>query len=320
MKPFQYATPTSAERAVDFAGDGGMFFAGGIDVLGELKDGIAEPEMLVNVKAIPGMDEVSVASDALRLGANVRLIELIEHEEIGRRLPGIAEAAREVASPQIRNVATVGGNLAQHSRCWYYRHPDIECLKNGGSTCYARDGQNRHHSLFSGNPCISPVVSNLGVVLTALEAEAHIWRPDEPQAMTMPELYQMAWVNPMAHNSLLPRDLIVDVMVPTTKNRSTYLQISEKSAFDWALVSCAAAARVTGNTLHEPRVVLGVVAPVPYQKEEVNRLLDGQELTPELADRAAEALLADAEPQEDNAYKIPLSKALVKRALMQLVG
>ena len=320
MKPFQYATALSPERAVELAGRDGRFFAGGIDVLGEMKDGLSAPDVLVNVKELPDTHEITQGNDAWTFGTNVRLVELETDPQVRAIFPGLAEAAREVGSPQIRNVATIGGNLAQHSRCWYYRHKDIECLKNGGDTCFARIGKNRHHSLFSGNPCISPVVSNLSVALAALGAEVVVFDGEGERRMTVPELYENAWVNSLAHNSLGPKDLILRVEVPLERDRSAYLQVSEKKRFDWALVSAAAAARVEGRRLHAPRVVLGVVAPVPYQVEEANALLDGQELTEALAEEAAEILLDDARPRTYNGYKVPLAKALAKRALMNLVS
>lgn len=320
MKPFQYATATSVESAVDLVSNNGRYFAGGIDVLGELKDGLSEPDLLVNVKELPGTQAITPGDGRWTVGANVKVADLASDAELGKTFPGLAEAALEVASPQIRNVATLGGNLAQHSRCWYYRHRDIQCLKGGGDTCYARVGKNRHHSIFSGNPCISPVVSNLSVMLAALDATAHVFRRGETRALSIDELYEMAWMNPLAHHSLGPRDLIVSVEIPTTANRSAYIQVSDKSSFDWALVSCAAAARVQDGVLSEARVVLGAVAPIPYQREEANALLNGQRLTPELAARVADQLLEEAEPFADNGYKVPMAKALVQRTLMRLVA
>lgn len=320
MNPFRYATAQSPARAVELVAENGRFFAGGIDVLGELKDGLDAPDLLVNVKQLPGTRAITSAGTTWQLGANVTLTEIAEHDALRAAFPGLAEAAEEVGSPQIRNVATLAGNLAQHSRCWYYRHADIPCLKNQGDRCYARNGKNRHHSLFSGNPCISPVVSNLGIALTALDATVRVYRGGQEQTLTMPELYQMAWFNPIAHHSLQPQDLILGVDIPTQRPQSTYLQVSDKGGFDWALVSCAAAARVANGILHDPRVVLGVVAPIPYQQDAVHTLLDGQPLTPERAAEAADRLLADAQPLADNGYKVPMAHALVRRTLLKLIA
>jgi xanthine dehydrogenase YagS FAD-binding subunit len=321
MKPFAYVIAQTPESAIELVRDRGRFIAGGIDLLGELKEHIAEPKTLVNVKMVPGTHEITPGAEKWIIGANVTLAALAAHDGVRRALPGLAEAAGEVGSPQMRNVATVGGNLAQHSRCWYYRHRDIRCLKKGGATCFAREGENKYHALFSGGTCVSPVASNLAVALTALGASAVVQRSPKPETLTLPQLYASAWENPRAHNSLKPADLILRIEIPVaTGGRSTYLQMAEKSDFDWALVSCAVAAWVDGRRLRNARVVLGAVAPIPWQVEEANAFLEGQELTDEVASNAADLILRDAEPLAHNAYKIPLAHALIRRALARLVA
>ena len=246
----------------------------------------------------------------------MRIAEIASNDQIRAMLPGLAEAAAEVGSPQIRNVATLGGNLAQHSRCWYYRQRDLRCLKRGGSTCYALEGENKYHSLFSGNPCISPVVSNLAVILAALDARVIVRREEKEVIFTVPELYDNAWNNPLAHNSLHPTDLIVRVDVPTAKNRSTYMQVSEKGDFDWALVSCAAAGQNTSGQWTQVAVFLGSVAPIPYA---VNApLLERSGLTCDSIASIAQNLASKATPLAHNGYKLPIAQALVRRCLARI--
>ena len=261
MNSFQYVSPRTVDNAVSLVADHGRFLAGGNDLLGEMKEYIASPKLLVNVKDLPATRDISVGATSWTIGANVTISEIEEHAELKRVYPGLQQAAAEVGSPQIRNVATVGGNLAQHSRCWYYRHRDIQCLKRGGSTCYAREGENKYHSLFTGNPCISPVVSNLAIALAALDAKVIVRRGKDEVALTIPDFYAKAWDNPEAHHSLGPTDLVLRVQIPDDGRTSAYKQISEKASFDWALVSCAAAAKVGGSKLSKVRVVLGAVAP-----------------------------------------------------------
>lgn len=318
MKPFQYATAASPASARELAGPNGRYLAGGIDLLGELKEYIAEPKVVVNIKALPGLNKVEPGQQSWSIGANVTIAELEDHEEVKRVFPGLQQAAAEVGSRQIRNVATVGGNLAQHSRCWYYRHRDVFCLKKGGDMCYARHGENKYHSLFTGNTCISPVVSNLSVVLAALEAVVIVQRGDKPARMTVAEFYAKAWDNPTAHHSLEHGDLVLKVEVPAQPRRSAYLQVSEKSMFDWALVSCAAAAKVDGGKLSEARVVLGAVANVPYQVAAANQFLEGKPLNEETANKAADLILDNAHALSENGYKIPMARALIRRTLLQL--
>jgi xanthine dehydrogenase YagS FAD-binding subunit len=321
MKAFAYVIAQTPESAVELVRNQGRFIAGGIDLLGELKEHIAEPKTLVNVKMLPGTQEITPAGDKWVIGANVTLAALAAHPELRRVFPGVAEAAEEVGSPQMRNVATVGGNLAQHSRCWYYRHRDLRCLKKGGATCYAREGENKFHCLFSGATCVSPVVSNLATALTALGASVLVQRGAKLETLSMTQLYESAWESARAHNSLKPTDLILRIEIPVSAGgRSAYLQMGEKSDFDWALVSCAAAAGVNGRTLRGARVVLGAVAPVPWQVEEANRFLEGKELTDAVAARVTDLLLKDAEPLAHNAYKVPLAQALIRRVLARLVA
>jgi xanthine dehydrogenase YagS FAD-binding subunit len=318
MRNFEYATARSVDGAIQLSTSESRFLAGGIDLLGEMKEYITSPKRIIDLKLIPDLDRIDTSTSIWKLGANVTIAEIAKNERILATLPGFAEAASEVGSPQIRNVATLGGNLAQHSRCWYYRHRDLRCLKRGGSTCYAREGENKYHSLFSGNPCISPVVSNLAVILAALNASVNVRRGDKEVALTIGEFFSDAWNNPLAHNSLLPGDLITHVEIPTQKNRSTYLQVSEKGDFDWALVSCAAAGRNTGDQWSDVSVFLGAVAPIPFRVE--SPLLERGDLSREAIESIAESVASKATPMAHNGYKVPIAQALVRRALTRIIS
>jgi xanthine dehydrogenase YagS FAD-binding subunit len=321
MKAFEYATALTTDSARQFAADNGMYLAGGNDLLGLLKDYLVpSPKILVNIKSLPGMSQIERGEKFWTLGALVTIAEIENDPEIQKIFPGLHDAAAEIASPQIRNVATVGGNLAQHSRCWYFRQRDTVCLKRGGDLCYAREGENRYHSLFTGNTCISPVVSSLGTMFAALDATAIVLRDGKEKRMSMAELYQRAWENPLAHNSLLPNDLILRVEIPTTRRRSAYLQVGDKHTFDWALVSCAAAADIENGKLKSPRVALGSISPVPHQVDAANDFLDGKTLDDATVSQAADLILKNVQPLEHNGYKVPMAHALIRRALLKLKG
>src|SRR6266853_1269572 len=219
MKAFQYATATSPASARDLLGENGRYLAGGIDLLAEMKEYIPEPKVLVNIKSLPDLSKIEPGEQVWTIGSNVTIAEIENHQKLKDLFPGLHQAAAEVGSQQIRNVATVGGNLAQHSRCWYYRHRDVLCLKKGGDTCYARHGENKYHSLFTCNTCISPVVSNLAVALAALDAKVTVQRGERMPQMTIAELYAKAWDNPTAHHSLDPGDLILKIEVPVQQAR-----------------------------------------------------------------------------------------------------
>jgi xanthine dehydrogenase YagS FAD-binding subunit len=318
MKSFEYAKARSIEGAIQLSTSESRFLSGGIDLLGEMKEYIVSPARLIDLKTIPDLDRIDTSATTWKFGANVRIAQIASNDQVRATLPGLAEAAAEVGSPQIRNVATLGGNLAQHSRCWYYRQRDLRCLKRGGSTCYALEGENKYHSLFSGNPCISPVVSNLAVILAALDARVIVRRDEKEVTFTLPELYDNAWNNPLAHNSLHPADLIVRVDVPTAKNHSTYMQVSEKADFDWALVSCAAAAQNTNGQWTQVAVFLGAVAPIPYAVN--SPLLERSGLTSDSIASIAQNLASKATPLAHNGYKLPIAQALVRRCLARITA
>jgi xanthine dehydrogenase YagS FAD-binding subunit len=319
MNAFQYATATSPASARELIGDNGRYLAGGMDLLSEMKEYIANPKILVNIRGLPGLAKIEPGQLNWKIGANATIAEIEDHAELKKTFPGLQQAAADVGSRQIRNWGTVGGNLAQHSRCWYYRHRDVHCLKKGGDLCYARHGDNRFHSLFTGCTCISPVPSNLSIALCALDATVRVAdKSGKEKQMSIPELYAAAWRDPEAHNSLEPGDLILGVEVPVQQRRNAYLQMSSKSEFDWALVSCAAAAKVDGGKLSQARVVLGWVSNIPYQNEAANKFLEGKELNEDTANKAAAMILADAHAHPDNGYKIPIAQTLIRRVLLQL--
>lgn len=322
MKPFQYATAQTVESAHELVGRKGAYIAGGNDLLGLMKEYLVEPDILVDIKSLPGLNAIQAGTETWTIGANVTIAQIEDHADLSKSFPALHQAATDVGSRQIQNVASLGGNLAQHSRCWYFRHRDVKCLKKWGTTCYARDGENQYHSLFTGNPCISPVVSNLGIALAALDARVIIQRGSETLRWTVSELYAKAWDNPTAHNSLQSGDLIlrVEIPPPRTGARSAYMQISQKADFDWALVSCAAAAQMDGSKITSARLFLGSIAPVPFTVPASLKLLEGKDLNAELAAQVAQSLLADAEPLAQNAYKIPMARTLIQRTLLQLIA
>jgi xanthine dehydrogenase YagS FAD-binding subunit len=320
MKAFEYATAHSPASARQLVADHGAYLAGGNDLPGLLKDYLVTADILVNIKSLPGLDKIERGDSSWTIGSLVTIARIENDTEIGNVFPGLRDAASEIASQQIRNVATVGGNLSQHSRCWYFRHRDTVCLKKNGDVCFARHGENRYHSLFTGNTCISPVVSSLATTFAALDATAIVLRDGTETRMSMAELYQRAWENPLAHNSLNNGDLILRVEIPTTRSRSAYMQVSDKHTFDWALVSCAAAAEVVDGKLKSPRVALGSISPVPHQVAAANNFLEGRVLDDATASQAADLILQDAKPLEHNAYKVPLAHTLVRRTLLKLGG
>jgi xanthine dehydrogenase YagS FAD-binding subunit len=349
MNPFQYISAQTPDKAVEAVGKNGRYLAGGIDLLGEMKDYIVSPDVLVNVKEVRVPTENGIAvpvkmapmhvfddrkpvpssslsappSDRWHISSLTTIAEIADHPDIKAKLPGLAEAASEVGSPQIRNVATIGGNLLQHSRCWYYRQPDIVCLKRGGTTCYAPEGENKYLALFSGCKCVTAFTSNLGLMLSALDGGILLTDgtknlENTGPLLSMRKLYARAWSDPLAHTSLHPSNFVASIIIPYNRTHSAYRQQSEKSEFDWALVSCAAAGNVRDGKIYDTRVALGAVAPVPYLVAEAHHFLEGKPLNEETVSKAADLILKDAKPLTQNGYKVPLAHTLIRRTLLAL--
>ena len=303
------------------AEDGHVALAGGVDVLDLAKQNISTPDALVNLKGLKELSGIEVRSSGeLRLGATAKLSEVAENPEIRARFAAIAQAAGEAATPQIRNLGTVGGNLLQRPRCWYFRNPDANCLKKGGDKCYAIGGLNRYHSILGGGPSYIVHPSNLAPALVALRASAKIVGPGGERVVELEKFFALPTVDPKRENLLKPGEIIIEVIVPApaANSRSVYLEAREKQSFDWPLVSAAVVIeRAPGaKTIRDARVVMGAVAPVPWRSVEAENVLKGGAFDESLARAAAEAGLKDAQPMSDNAYKVVIAKVIVRRAIM----
>jgi xanthine dehydrogenase YagS FAD-binding subunit len=322
MNRFEVIAPAdvaSASRLM--AEDGHVALAGGVDVLDLAKQNISTPDVLVNLKGLKELSGIEVRSSGeLRLGATAKLSEVAENPEIRARFAAIAQAAGEVATPQIRNLGTVGGNIMQRPRCWYFRNPDVNCLKKGGDKCYAIGGLNRYHSILGGGPSYIVHPSNLAPALVALRASAKIVGPGGERVVELEKFFALPTVDPKRENLLKPGEIIIEVIVPApaANSRSVYLEAREKQSFDWPLVSAAVVIeRAPGaKTIRDARVVMGAVAPVPWRSVEAENVLKGRAFDESLARAAAEAGLKDAQPMSDNAYKVVIAKVIVRRAIM----
>ena len=326
MNRFEVITPAdlaSASRLL--AQDGHVAFAGGVDVVDLMKQGIVSPTALVNLKGLKELGGIEVRpSGELRLGATAKLSEVAEHPAIRARFTAIAEAASETATPQIRNLGTVGGNLLQRPRCWYFRNPDVNCLKKSGDKCYAFGGLNRYHAILGGDPAFIVHPSNLAPALIAMRASATIVGPAGKRTIELEKFFTLPAVDPKRENSLKPGEIITEVIVPapSASVSSHYLEAREKQSFDWPLVSVAIALdRGPGaKTIRDARVVMGAVAPVPWRSHEAEAALKAGPLDEPRARAAAKAALKGAQPMTDNAYKVVMAKVIVRRAIMSAAG
>lgn len=295
--------------------------AGGIDVLDLLKEGLLTPEALVNLASIPGLDEIHAEGDAhIRIGALVTLSKLASHPLIQARYAALAAAAGGSASPQIRNVATLGGNLLQRPRCWYFRSEAYHCLRKGGEHCYAHLGDHRYHAVFNNHPCAIVHPSSAAVALVALGAEVELWHPRAGiRRIGLEQFLSPEPVSFTRENDLRPHEILTQVRLPALGEgvRSAYVRVGERAAFDWPLADVAAVLDLTpGNLCQRAAVVLGAAAPAPYRALAAEQALANRIIDEDSAASAARAALAATTPLAGNAYKLPLLEVLVRRAIL----
>jgi len=320
MKQFAIIAPAGlAEASKLLAHRGNLALAGGVDVLDLLKQEIIEPQRLINLKTLKGLDRIDSDESGMRIGALVKLKQLTTERVILTNYSALADAAREAATPQIRNLATVGGNLLQRPRCWYFRNPDVDCLKKGGLRCYAKDGLHRYHSIVGGGPSYIVHPSNLAVALVALSASAKLVGASGERTVELEQFFVLPNKDPLRENVLEPGEVMTEIRLPAPERatRSVYIEAREKQSFDWPLVSVAAVIATENGIVRDARIVMGAVAPIPWRSKEGERALMGMHLNEETAADAAEAALRQATPLPQNRYKVPIAKALVRRAVLR---
>ena len=322
MEKFSYVNATSVKQVTSLLRDSGwgevMVVAGGTDLLGELKEYIETPQTLINLKTLPDMDSISVAAAGLKIGALVTVADIARHPTIQEHYTVLAQAAASVATPQIRNVGTLGGNLCQRPRCWYYRDETINCLKKGGDICYAVDGSNKYHAILGGDPVYIVHPSDIAPALIALGASLTIVGAEGKKTIPVEEFFTLPAVNPFRENVLEPNEIVIEVQVPRPKpnTKSFYLKAREKGAPDFALSSVAGVFEMAGQTCQNANIVLGGVAPAPWRSTEAEAALTGKKIDESNSRQAGVDAVKDAQPLNDNAYKVTLTQNLISRAAM----
>ena len=334
MKAFEWVSPASVEEAVSLLksapgakdmDEAARPLAGGQDLLTTMKDYLTRPVRVVNLKSIRGLDKVEGdGKKGLRIGALVTLAQLEEHAVVRRDFPGLAEAAHSVATQQIRNLGTVGGNLCQRPRCWYYRLEEAVCIKKGGSECFAATGENKYNAILGGGPSYIVHPSDLAPMLVALGASVNVLGADGRRTIPLDKFFTLPNEGSIRRENVLKNDdIITEVVVPasTFAARSTYLKFKERESLDFALSAVAAAVELGADKrVRQARIVLGGVAPVPWRVPKAEEFLKGKALDAEALAGAARLALEGAEPLSKNAYKVPLTQTLVRRALAKAGG
>jgi xanthine dehydrogenase YagS FAD-binding subunit len=331
MEPFELARPTTLEQAQAQVGDDPVrrvFRAGGLDLLDQMKEGVSAPDRLVDLSRATDehalrMRAIEPGADGLRIGALVTLARLADAEELEGPSAALRDAAGQAATPNVRNGATVGGNLLQRPRCWYFRHGELLCLKKGGDICLAIGGDNRFHAILGGGPSYIVHPSSLGAALLVLEATMAIRRPDGTvRTGPIADLFALPTVDPRREHTLGDAEVLLEVGLPPAAagTRSAYAAAREKQSHDWPLAEAAVRLRIDGGKLRDVRVALGHVAPIPWRSTPAESVLEGQTPDADLFARAAAAALAPARPLSGNRYKVALARGLLRQVLHRATG
>ena len=323
MKAFAYVNPTNEKDAVAALSpqfEQTLPIGGGQDLLARMKDYVTQPDRVVNVKA--ALDSsVTPSNGGLRIGAAVKMVDLAEDSQVAQMYPAISEAAIQVGTPQIRNQATVGGNLNQRPRCWYFRNEEFVCFKKGGTTCFSIAGENQFHAIFGGGPSFIVHPSSLAVPMTAYGATFRVLGPQGERLVPAAEYFTLPSKNVRVENVLAPNELLTHVMLPAPGTvKSGHYEVRYKASHDWPIAFATVVLTMNGNTVQSARVVMGAVAPIPWRSQAAEQALVGKTISEDTAAAAAEAALQGATPLSQNVYKIGVAKTAVKRAILRADG
>jgi xanthine dehydrogenase YagS FAD-binding subunit len=325
MRQFEYTAPQSTQQAIGLLGQNwqqAQVLAGGTDLLALMKDDIVTPKRVVNIKAIPGLAGIQYnATGGLRIGALTKLADVADNADVRSKYPAVAYAYDEAASPQIRYMATVGGNLCQRPRCWYFRNGFGLIPEHQGKPMVT-DGDNRYHAIIGNDgPAKFVAPSTIAPALIAHNAKVRIVGPSGQREIELAKFYRVPQSADEREHDLKPNEIVTEVIVPPIQNAKTaQYEVRQKQTFDWPLALASVALWMDGNTVKQANVVLGAVAPVPWVSQEAAQALVGKPLNEQSADAAAQAAVSIAKPLSRNAYKIQLTRVAVKRALMQAAG
>jgi xanthine dehydrogenase YagS FAD-binding subunit len=322
MRPFEYLSPNSRTQAISLLGatwGNSEILAGGTDLLALMKDDVLAPKRLINIKDIKDLQGVSSNAQGLRIGALTTLGDLADDENVKKNYPALAEAVLEAASPQIRNLATLGGNLCQRPRCWYFRNGLGLLPKDESGKELVADGENRYHAIL-GNEGPAKFVSPSTIVpiLIAYGAKIRLEGPKGKRELPLEKFYVIPKSESEREHALRPNEIVSEVTIPSASDvKAAHYEIRQKEVFDWPLAVAGIALKMRGSNVESARVVLGYVAPVPWPSPEAERALAGNPVNKDTAQKAAEAALANAKPLSHNAYKVKLARVAVTRAVIK---
>jgi xanthine dehydrogenase YagS FAD-binding subunit len=325
MRPFEYVSPNSRTQAISLLGatwGNSEVLAGGTDLLALMKDDVVAPKRLVNIKDIQDLQGVSSNAQGLRIGALTRLGELADDENVKKNYPALSEALWEAASPQIRNMATIGGNLCQRPRCWYFRSGLGLLPKDESGKELVAAGENRYHAILANEgpaKFVSP--STIVPILIAYGAKVSLEGPKGKRTLPLEKFFVIPRTEGEREHDLRPNEILTEIVLPPASDlKAAHYEIRQKEAFDWPLAVAAVALKMQGSNVQSSRIVLGYVAPVPWPSSDAEQAIAGQPVNKDTAQKAADAAVKNAHPLSHNAYKVRLAKVAVSRAILKASG
>jgi xanthine dehydrogenase YagS FAD-binding subunit len=325
MRAFEYVSPNSTRQAIsllDATWGNTEVLAGGTDLLALMKDEVVTPKRIVNLKGVADLRGVSSNPQGLRIGALTTLGELAHDENVKKSYPALSEALFEAASPQIRNMATIGGNLCQRPRCWYFRNGMGLLPKDESGKELVAVGENRYHAIL-GNQGAAKFVSpsTLVPILIAYGAKIRLEGPKGKRELPLERFFVIPKTENEREHDLLPSEIVTELVIPpATDLKAAHYEIRQKEAFDWPLAVAAVTLKLQGSNVQSSKIVLGYVAPVPWPSAAAQQAIAGKPINKESAQKAADAALAQASPLSHNAYKVKLAKVAVARAILKAAG
>jgi xanthine dehydrogenase YagS FAD-binding subunit len=321
MKSFEWTQAASLDEALAQLAPGVVVKAGGVDLLDRWKEGLESPKRVVNLRGIAGLDAINADGD-LVLGPLATLAAIETHAGVRKRWPALAAACAHAATPQIRNMATIGGNMAQRPRCWYFRSADFHCRKKGGDVCYAQEGENQYHAIMANHTCAIVHPSSIATALTAYGAVIKLKGKSGERQLPLEQFFVLPDKDPRRENVLAADELIISLSVPAPSagTRAVYHKQTEKESFDWPLADVAVVLDLDGKTCKRASIVLGAVAPVPWRARSSEAILGGRVIDERAAEAAANAAVQGATPLGKNAYKLPIVRTILRRAILVAAG
>ncbi len=325
MKAFTYYQPKTAQQAVgllDAKWGRTELLAGGTDLHDLQKEYVAQPERIVSLNEVTALRGVEVGNGRAKIGAGTKLAEIAEHADLRRLFPALTTAAGDVGGPQIQNMGTMGGNLCQRNRCWYFRDEHVHCLlKEGGTKCFALDGENRYHAIYtSGHKCVCVNPSTLAPPLIALGATVQVLGPKGAEESDLALFFHAPESPQEREHVLAANQIVVSVTIPDRGLRNASYEVRHKQSYDWPLVQAAAAFRLQNGRAQNVTIVLGHVAPKPLLAQSAAKALEGKVVNEETAAAAGAAVAKNAKPLVQNGYKVKLVEVAVKRAILTAAG